>query len=152
MDAFGIIQQFFTRMACRFCDESFIPNDIRLIDETDGFFIVAVHCHECGRHNGDAAVGFEAFEGSENDTDDKAYLFKDPEFTETDLERLNQFDTINDDDVLNAHHFIRSLKSDWMQFIPEEIRQQYTGHETESPALQSPDDLPTDDPPAHTHP
>lgn len=59
MEPFQLIRQFFTKMSCRFCESSFIPDDIHLIGRGRNYFVVAIHCHDCGQHNGDAAVGLE---------------------------------------------------------------------------------------------
>lgn len=59
MEPFQLIRQFFTRMSCRFCEASFNQEGIHLIGRGSNYFVVALHCHECGKHNGDAAVGLE---------------------------------------------------------------------------------------------
>lgn len=130
MDTFGIIQHFFTRMECNFCQEAFEPEDVELVGEGDGMYIVSVHCHHCGRHNGVAAVGVESAPHSRAIQDAKR--FKDPEFTDDDRQRLAQSPVIDEDAVLEAHEFIQSMGADWQRFIPEEIRQRYTTPDTES--------------------
>ncbi len=128
MDTFSIIQNFFTRMACHFCGVAFEPDDVQLVGEGDGYMIVSVHCHDCGQHNGVAAVGVETREEGLSET----RQFKDPEFTDEDYVRLSEFDVIQADDVLEAHEFFQNLGSDWMKFIPPEIRERCTGNDTES--------------------
>ncbi len=155
MNTFNIIQNFFTRMACRYCGVSFAPNDVSLLEEGEGFFVVRIHCHDCGQHNGDAAVGVEtAGEDGTGEMDPEVLKAMeafaeelstmpfgqqimrrsprpDPELTEADVRRLEDYDPISDEDVLNAHSFIQNLDRDWMKFIPPEIRQRHTEHDTE---------------------
>lgn len=139
MNTFNLIQNFFTRMACQFCGIHFEPDDVQLVGEGHGFYIVSVQCHDCGQHNGTAAVGVEtheqALEIDEQDVTEGIPLprrrFKDPEFTEEDFQRLAQFDPVTENDVLAAHEFIQQLDDGWLKFIPEGIRQRYTAPETE---------------------
>jgi len=49
--------------------------------------------------------------------------YKDPELTPEEKERLNDFDPIGYDDVLEAHHFFENLGRNWQSLIPEEMRQ-----------------------------
>lgn len=128
MDTFSIIQNFFTRMACHFCGVAFKADDVQLVGEGDDYMIVSVRCHDCGQHNGVAAVGVETHE----EILGEARPFKDPEFTEEDYIRLAEFAPIEADDVLEAHEFFQNLGGDWMKFIPPEIRERYTENDTES--------------------
>lgn len=121
MDSFSIIQNFFTRMTCNFCHKPFEEEDVELIREEEGVFIVGVYCHNCNRQVGVAMVGIEP-QGMEG-----ARIYRDPEFTDDDIQRLSQFDPITEDDVIEAHQFIEALDGEWMQLIPPEIRERYTG-------------------------
>lgn len=200
MDAFQIIQHFFTRMHCQECSEFFSKEDVELLRREDALYIVNVYCHKCQAPNGVALVGvdmgnFEAldehdlehaefdmeFQADDLLGDDHADIFvpvgretkakeqlgkngripipedllmqllaqagammnktsrsrsknrfKDPELTKAERQRLSQFSAISPDDVLDAHHFIQSLDSDWMKFIPAEMRQSQTEPHTES--------------------
>ena len=143
MDAFAVIQHFFTRMQCRFCGVSFAPEDVRLLDEGEGYYVVSLHCHDCGQHNGDAAVGVEHQEDIPPDMlraldaaiasggGRIAMVTEDPELTEDDLDRLSDYEPITEKDVLNAHQFIQNLDKDWMKFIPPEMRQSHKETDTE---------------------
>src|SRR4051812_19929531 len=95
MDAFPLIQNFFTRMRCNFCSHSFSPEDIQLIRQDEGVYIVNVYCNHCRTQNGVAMVGVEVPSG--------AGMFPDPELTDEELIRLAEFSPITDDDVLDAH-------------------------------------------------
>jgi hypothetical protein len=112
MDAFHLIQNFFTRMRCNFCSHTFSPDDIQLIRQDEGIFIVNVYCNHCHTQNGVAMVGVEVPE--------EGVQFDDPELTLEELERLATFSPISDNDVLDAHHFFNNLGNDWMKFIPPE--------------------------------
>lgn len=112
MDAFNLIQNFFTRMRCNFCSHSFEPDDIQLIRQDEGIYIVNVFCNHCRTQNGVAMVGVEMPE--------QQTYFEDPELTEQEIERLADLKPISADDVLEAHEFFSQLDSDWMKFIPPE--------------------------------
>lgn len=143
MDTFQIIRQFFTKMDCRFCGEGFDADDIHMVGRGENYFVVAIHCHECGKHNGDAAVGVEhvghagAIMGPNGPLDmedllkELGIIIEDPELTELDIERFEDLEPIKEDDVLEAHEFIQQLDGDWMKFIPEGIRQRCTATDTE---------------------
>lgn len=118
MDAFSLIQSFFSQMRCNFCSHSFEPEDIQLIRQEDGIYIVNVFCNHCGTQNGVAMVGVEM--------PAEVPYFEDPELTTDEIERLSEFEPINEDDVLDAHHFFNQLDADWMKFIPPEMRQSET--------------------------
>lgn len=126
MDAFNLIQNFFTRMNCNFCTQHFEPEDISLIREEDGIYIVNVFCNHCKTQNGVAMVGVELPEGA---TAHAGY--SDPELTEDELERLSAFKPIQEDDVLDAHYFFQNLDADWARLIPEEVRERCTAIDTE---------------------
>lgn len=123
MDAFSLIQNFFTRMHCNFCSHAFEPDDIQLIRQDEGIFIVNVFCNACNTQNGVAMVGVEV--------PGQDVTFQDPELTPHEIERLGEFKPISADDVLDAHHFFENLGEDWMKFIPEGMRQSQTAPETE---------------------
>ena len=124
MDAFQLIQNFFTRMRCNYCSHSFSPEDIQLIRQDESIYIVNVYCNHCSTQNGVAMVGVEV--------PGEGQVFPDPELTEEELERLADFQPITDDDVLEAHEFISQLDGNWTRFIPQEMLERCTVPETES--------------------
>lgn len=123
MDAFNLIQNFFTRMRCNFCSQPFTPEDIQLLRQDDGIFIVNVYCNHCNTQNGVAMVGVEVPE---------QVYFEDPELTQEELVRLAEFKPVSHDDVLEAHHFFSNLDAGWMKFIPPEMLERCTVPEMES--------------------
>jgi hypothetical protein len=124
MDAFQLIQNFFTRMRCNFCSHTFSPDDIQLIRQDEGIYIVNVYCNHCRTQNGVAMVGVEVPELQNS--------FPDPELTENELVRLAEFQPITENDVLDAHEFFSTLQGDWMKFIPSEMLEHQIELETES--------------------
>lgn len=138
---FTLIQDFFTRMKCHHCTHHFDSKGIELLREEQGVFLVNVFCKHCDRQVGVAMVGIEdgtdriydassaLLDGHQRITRrhkalmHKRYVLKDPELTQADKKRLRQYDSITDDDVLDAHYFIDSLGKDWLKHIPEEMRQ-----------------------------
>lgn len=124
MDAFSLIQNFFTRMRCNFCSHSFSPEDIQLIRQDEGIYIVNVYCNHCRTQNGVAMVGVEV--------PDQEVYFEDPELTEEELERFSVYKPISADDVLEAHEFFSNLDENWTKLIPPEMLERCTAPETES--------------------
>ena len=61
--------------------------------------------------------------------------YVDPELPPAERKRLSQFQPIEADDVIDAHHFIDGLGKDWMKHIPTEMLERCTVHETESEEL-----------------
>jgi len=59
MDSFSIIQSFFARMTCNYCNQPFDPNGIELLREEFGVHFVNVRCNACNRQIGVAMVGVE---------------------------------------------------------------------------------------------
>lgn len=148
MDTFNLIKQFFTRMDCRYCGDNFVADDIHMVGRGEHHFVVAIHCHQCGKHNGDAAVGIEqqveglvgqlgaagAMMGSmdlETLFQELGIIIEDPELTDYDLQRFEGSTPIGHNDVLEAHQFIQNLDSGWSKLIPEDIRQRCTVTDTE---------------------
>lgn len=125
MDAFQLIQSFFTRMRCNFCSHSFTPDDIQLLRQEEGIYIVNVYCNQCNTQNGVAMVGVEV-------PQDITHPFPDPELTDDERTRLAEFEPITEDDVLTAHEFIHELDGNWQRFIPPEMLERCTVIETES--------------------
>ncbi|MEB3286782.1 MAG: hypothetical protein VKJ04_04710 [Vampirovibrionales bacterium] len=195
MDAFQIIQHFFSRMHCQHCEAGFSHEDIELLRKEESVYVVNVFCHKCDTQNGVALVGLESnigpedldeldLEAAEFDAefdaafssglgiDDKIFedktggslssrgknaipeeilmqlleqvgalppelqklqkkqqpknkrkRFKDPELTRQERLRLAQYAPINENDVLDAHHFFQGLDANWMQHIPNEFKQ-----------------------------
>ena len=123
MDSFRLIQNFFTRMSCQYCDNHFEAEGIQLIREEHGIHVVSVNCHHCKRQVGVAMVGVDATGEATFDQDAPAYIhrFADPELTEAELERLSQFQPITSDDVLEAHHFFQNLDTGWASLLTQRL-------------------------------
>lgn len=152
MDAFNIIQHFFTRFHCQHCDAVFQQDDIELIrQESEGVYIVNVFCHHCNTQNGVAMVGVETHDGLSNDDGDDLdglqlsdvleepahahdleflgkrrrptkQKYNDPELTKKERRRLSKYGPVSEDDVLDAHYFFQNLGSDWQHFIPANLK------------------------------
>jgi hypothetical protein len=125
-----MIQTFFTRMRCNFCSHPFVPEDIQLLRQDDGVYVVNVYCNHCRTQNGVAVVGVEAGSMDRRVTD---RLMPHPDFTEGDIRRLSEFKPVSADDVLDAHSFFNTLGDDWNKFIPSEMRKPEITIQTESP-------------------
>jgi hypothetical protein len=112
MDSIQVIQHFFAKMRCNFCHSHFEPAGVHLVREEEGVFIVDVSCCQCERHAGLAMVSV-----------DKSLMpnykprFQDPELTPAELDRLAIYEPISSDDVLDAHHFIQDIESNWKKYL-----------------------------------
>jgi hypothetical protein len=130
MDAFQLIQNFFTRMQCNFCSHPFVPEDIQLLRKEEGVYIVNVYCNHCRTQNGVAVVGVETAASDRPVVVDRRR--RHPELPEAERRRLATFEPVSFDDVLDAHSFFNELGDDWNKFIPSEMRERYTKLQTES--------------------
>ena len=117
MDAFQQVQAFFEQMHCHFCHHTFKTDDVELIREDNGFYLVNVFCHRCRTQNGVALVGVETHDGHSH-----PLLYPDPELTEEELERLSVFEPICEDDILAAHEFFQGLDANWASKIPDDLK------------------------------
>jgi hypothetical protein len=59
MDAFSLIQRFFTQMQCPHCGAHLDEGGIRLLREDNDMYLVHVECHHCHSEIGNAMVGME---------------------------------------------------------------------------------------------
>jgi hypothetical protein len=59
MDAFSLIQRFFTQMQCPHCGAHLNEGGIRLLREDGEMYLVHVECHACHTEIGNAMVGME---------------------------------------------------------------------------------------------
>ncbi len=129
MDGFSIIQNFFTKMRCNFCSCLLEPEGVELLRQDKSVYIVNVHCVQCEQQMGVAMVGLET-----GDPADEIRVYEDPELTEEEMERFEQYGRINYDDVLDAHDFFTNLGSDWQKYLPEETLEWDIEPEPESEA------------------
>jgi hypothetical protein len=91
MDSFSIIQHYFTKMACNFCQQHFDADGIRLIREDQGIFLVSVYCNHCEHQIGVAMVGMEPQLIPPPPPGRSRRRFSDPELTPRERKRLSQF-------------------------------------------------------------
>lgn len=59
MDAFSLIQRFFTQMQCPHCGSHLDEGGVRLLREDGEMYLVHVECHSCHSEIGNAMVGME---------------------------------------------------------------------------------------------
>ena len=125
MNNFKLIQEHFSQLHCAYCDCFFASDGVELLREEDDYWVVRVSCSACQQPAGVAIVGIEYEEPGATGTRPDAPL---PpvkpltDLTARDRKRLAKFDTITDDDVLNAHTFIQNLGSDWTQYLPKRFQ------------------------------
>ncbi len=117
MNNFNLIQEHFTQLHCSNCDLSFTKESIDLIREEKDYWVVKVCCTNCNHSPGFAIVGIESMTNNvhnetinlsiKNSIDD--YIFDESVFKHQ--------PQITEDEVIDAHNFIKNLGDDWMKYI-----------------------------------
>jgi uncharacterized radical SAM superfamily protein len=140
MNHFSLIQKFFTRMTCPHCGSHIHERGVELVREMNGLFLVSVTCSHCGQHVGMAMVGVDREEASSSSSQQGNAMgmpspdvlqrqgllkrrYKDPELTPHERKRLSAFAPIGFDDVLDVHHTLDTLGTDWHKRIPPDVLQ-----------------------------
>lgn len=95
----------FNELCCSQCKADFDENSFKIMREEDLMLVFKVACAECGKSFGVAFLGLSDF-------DLKNYCEEDLK-----LEVQKTPAPINEDDVLDAHKFIKELDDNWRKFI-----------------------------------
>jgi hypothetical protein len=109
--SFRAAQEYFQQKTCRFCNQHYTADGIKLLREEPGSLIVKIACSVCGRALGVAIIGTTT-EGKRREV---AYP---PEWTRRDCAKFAPKPPITYDDVLDAHEFFSHLDSDWTKYLP----------------------------------
>lgn len=107
------LKRLFADLCCSECKNDFDEDSIKILREEDGLYVVRVVCSHCQKSFGLAFLGLES-------------ITLKPEEVEDDKLPLTIQEgpaPISEDDVLNAHDFIKMLDSDWQKHIPEDFRE-----------------------------
>ena len=131
MKNFAVVQEHFRKLRCAHCQQSFTPDGVKLLRAEKDYWVVRVHCTSCQQPAGVAIVGVEyessdvpAAAGEPRGEREMAApvatgqrvrgIFS----SRKEEEKFSGFEPISDDDLLNAHDFIKDLGSDWMRHLP----------------------------------
>lgn len=105
------IATLFKELCCSECKSDFDENSVLIMREEkseDGeMLVIRIICQECGKSFGVAFLGISDFD-LKNYSDDELTLHV--------QEGANP---INEDDVLDAHKFIKKLDKNWQKFISD---------------------------------
>jgi len=114
MNNFKLIQEHFTQLHCPYCDISFTQESVKLIREEEDYWVVKVSCTSCNQSAGIAIVGIEYEEISLREAKN---IPKYKGLTPGEEIKFSAQPPISANDVIDAHHFIQELGSDWMKYI-----------------------------------
>jgi hypothetical protein len=118
--SFRAAQEYFQQKTCRFCNQHYTADGIKLLREEPGSLIVKIACSICGRALGVAIIGT----ATEPKRREVTYPL---EWTRRDCAKLAQKSPITYDDVLDAHEFFSRLDSDWTKYLPTSVTATSTG-------------------------
>src|ERR1700722_5246463 len=96
--SFRAAQEYFQQKTCRFCNQHYTADGIKLLREEPDSLIVKIACSICGRALGVAIIGT----ATETKRQEVAYP---PEWTRRDCTKFAQKLPVTYDDVLDAHEF-----------------------------------------------
>ena len=97
----------FKNMCCSVCKADFDENSIKILRQEEAMYVVNLHCNHCGKDFGVAFLGAKDINA--------AYFDKE----KTPLRMIEDLPPISDDDVLDAHKFIKNLDEHWSKYLPE---------------------------------
>lgn len=109
--SFRAAQEYFQQKTCRFCNQHYTADGIKLLRQEPGSLIVKIVCNICNRALGVAIIGT----AGEPRRREAVYP---PEWTRKDSAKFVHQPAITYDDVLDAHEFFSQLESDWTKYLP----------------------------------
>lgn len=95
----------FKEMCCSACKADFSEKSFKIMREEDSMLVFKIVCEDCGKSFGVAFLGISDFDLKNYPQDDLA------------LEIQEGPKPIDEDEVLDAHKFIKELDSNWKSFI-----------------------------------
>jgi len=103
-------KRLFSNLCCSNCGKDFDENSVFILREEDGLLVLQIICQHCQKSFGVAILGMDAV--SLRDENSQKYP----------LEVKELPSSITDDDVIDAHRFIKNLDADWQKYIPKEYK------------------------------
>jgi len=103
-------KRLFSNLCCSNCGKDFDENSVFILREEDGLLVLQIICQHCQKSFGVAILGMDAVS------------FRDENSQKYPLEVKELPSPITDDDVIDAHRFIKNLDADWQKYIPKEYK------------------------------
>ena len=100
------IKKLFSELCCSNCRHDFDEDSVYILREEEGFVVLQVVCSQCQKSFGIAILGIDSI--GIKDVDEEKLALQVKEFPEP----------ISDDDVIDAHNFIKNLEDDWAKYLP----------------------------------
>ncbi len=100
------IATLFKELCCSQCKSDFDEKSVMLMREEDEMIVFKLVCNDCGKSFGVAFLGISDFDLKNYEDEDVAL-------------KVKEASPINEDDVLNAHKFIKELDDNWKKFISD---------------------------------
>ena len=95
----------FKELCCSQCKSDFDETSFAIMREEDSMLVLKIICNECGKSFGVAFLGISDFDLKNYDEEDLALRVQEgPK-------------PIDENDVLDAHRFIKELDINWKKFI-----------------------------------
>ncbi len=105
------ISRLFKELCCSACKSDFDENSVSIMREEktkdEEMIVFRLSCQECGKSFGVAFLGISDFELKNYSEDDLI------------LHVQGSANPISEDDVLDAHKFIKKLDKNWQKFIAD---------------------------------
>lgn len=95
----------FKDLCCSKCKSDFNEDSIEIMREEDEMLVFKLVCRQCGKSFGVAFLGIGGFELKNYSEDEKA------------LKITGEPEPISEDEVLDAHKFIKEFDTNWRKFI-----------------------------------
>lgn len=101
------IATLFKELCCSQCSADFDEKSVSIMREEEEMIVIKIICNSCGKSFGVAFLGISDFNL-------RNYDFSGEDVA---LKIKTGANPINDDDVLDAHKFIKDLDTNWRKFI-----------------------------------
>ncbi len=101
------IATLFKELCCSRCKSDFDEDSVEIMREEDEMLVFRLVCRQCGKSFGVAFLGIGDFELKNYSQGDKVLKMK------------GEPEPINEDEVLDAHKFIKEFDKNWRKFISD---------------------------------
>ena len=112
MQEISIVKEFFSKLRCTQCCESFTSESVSVLRNEDNYTVVRVLCSHCGKNIGMAILGLDR-KSMEN-------AMEPDKLEASPINCADGENPISYDDVIDAHQFFDSLGDDWIKHVPQD--------------------------------
>lgn len=99
----------FKELCCSQCKEDFDENSVVIMREEEEMIVIKMICQHCKKSFGVAFLGISDFDLKNYPSNEEDFVLYTKEIA----------DPISEDEVLDAHRFIKDLDVNWLKFINE---------------------------------